>query len=255
MAWPGFWQQAQPLLSPLFNARFSASGLHLDEATLQNQLQTLYTRLLETNQHTNLTRITDAEGFLTRHILDSWSLVPYLPNPQSQTTLSILDIGSGAGFPVLPLALVYATARPTIHFHAVDSVAKKVGFIQQAAGELDLSNLTAHHTRVEDFAHQEAYREQMACVTARAVAAMPTLLELALPCLQVGGQLLAQKSVSGWAAETKDAQTALKLLHAKISATHPGLTGDTVIGVVEKRKATPKRYPRGQNQPRKTPLV
>lgn len=236
--WQPFWAKALAVFDEVKMA------IQPDETTLKHQLETLYTQLVATNQHTNLTRIADAEGFLHRHVLDSWTLLPYIP-PHS----TVLDIGTGAGFPALPLALV----RPDCTIHAVDSVAKKVAFIQSVVGQLKLPNCHSHHARIEDLGRDEDFREKIDMVTARGVAALPTLLELSTPCLKVGGQLLAMKSQSGWETELTQAGNALNTLNA--SATDVYAVGDdTVIGGITKDGPTPAKYPRGKNHPRTKPL-
>lgn len=235
---PELWQRFQTA-----GDRLGLPMAALDEA----RVTTLYADLLTYNAQVNLTRITDPEGFLFRHVLDSLVIAPFVPEGAT-----VADIGSGAGFPAIPLAM----ARPDVQVHAVESIGKKCKFIEQTA-ERFLLPLTVHNKRSEDLARDPNTREKMDVVTARAVAALPTLLEVTLPLLKVGGQLLAIKG-RAYEEELQSAERALTTLKAEHVDTltfedEPGLE-NTALLIFEKLAPTPTAYPRPAGKPQKTPL-
>lgn len=234
------------LWQPLFNqgCQYFTNSTP-EQPKIQAAIEQLYAQLVETNAHTNLTRITTAEDFLQRHILDSWTLSPLIPENSC-----LVDMGTGGGFPAIPLAII----RPDITIVGVDSVAKKLAFIDKVCEQLGLNNLTTCHSRLEDLGHQKDYREQWDMITARGLAALPTLLELTTPCLKIGGQLLAMKATTGWETEAPTAKGALNTLQCRVERT-VSVNGDTLIGIITKTGNTPKAYPRGQNLPRKKPIT
>ncbi len=234
--WPKVWATALPLLP------------NTDETALNKQLQKLYVKLEAENQNINLTRIVSVEGFLWRHVLDSWTVLPHIP-PQAR----VMDVGTGAGFPALPVAMV----RPDVKMTATDSVAKKLTCVASFSKALGLNNLTTLHSRIEDAAHSTEHRGQYDVVLARGVAALPTLVELTLPLLKPDGQLLALKTASAATEELTNAQKAMATLggtHASTHATDTHADEPLVIVAIEKVAETPKQYPRGKNQPRKLPI-
>jgi 16S rRNA (guanine527-N7)-methyltransferase len=214
----------------------------------QSLFQQLYHQLTEANRSVNLTRITALEDFLYRHLLDSLAIAPLL-SPSAR----VADIGSGAGFPALPLAIV----RPDLQITAVESIGKKSNFIQAIQTSLNLENLTVLNERSENLGHQKPMREQFDAVTARAVAALPALLELCLPLVRVGGQFLAMKGLS-YEAEIEASNTALKVLGGKLlevkTFSHPKLEGSRLL-IIEKTGRTPDTYPRSAGLPAKKPLT
>lgn len=213
----------------------------------ETQLQWFYDYLIEANRHINLTRITALDDFLHRHLLDSLTLAPFLP-----AGAKLADIGSGAGFPALPLAIV----RPDIQVIAVESVGKKCAFIRECAEKLHLSSLTVLNQRSESLGQDPEFREQFDMVTARAVAALPGLLELCLPLVKVGGAFLSMKGLS-YETELAAAKNALKTLGGELKEiktfTHPSLIGSRLL-IIKKVQPTPAKYPRGVGLPVKTPL-
>jgi len=228
--------------------RKSAQELGVNISDEQEALfQRFYAHLLETNKHTNLTRITELEDFLYRHLLDSLTLEPLIP-----ANARLIDIGSGAGFPAIPLAIV----RPDIQVVAVDSVGKKCAFIQEAAEQLKLPGVTVRNQRSEELGQDPQLRQQFDVVSARAVAALPVLLELCLPLVKVGGQFLAMKGLS-YEAELKASKKALNVLGGSVKEVktfnHPNLAGSRLL-VIEKTKPTPGQYPRKTGLPAKNPL-
>lgn len=238
--------QSNSVLWDAWQQDCQALGIALSEAQ-RGAFERLYALLLEANQTTNLTRITAEEDFLNRHLLDSLAIVPLLPQDAK-----LVDIGSGAGFPAIPVAI----ARPDVQVVAVESVGKKCQFIELAQKELALPNLSVCHERSEVLGQQPAFREQFDVVTARAVAALPVLLELCMPLVKVGGQFMAMKGLS-YEAELTASKHALKILGGRLkevqSFEQPQLTGSRVL-IFEKLTRTPKIYPRQAGTPTKKPL-
>jgi 16S rRNA (guanine527-N7)-methyltransferase len=206
-------------------------------------LDTLAHLLTEENKHTNLTRITDGEQIRNRHFLDSLAIIPAIETSHKNASLTIADIGSGAGFPVLPLAIVC----PDWKFTSIEATGKKVNFQKKAAGELNLKNLAVIHGRAEDMAHERSYREQFDIVVARAVADLRILAELMLPFAKIGGRMLAMKSAAAQE-ELAAAQKTITLLGGCVESIYhyalPGTKDDFCIVAVTKTAPTPKEFPR-----------
>ena len=204
----------------------------------------LYLLLVKANEATNLTRITTMEGFAERHVGDAMALLPHIPDKAK-----VVDVGSGAGFPILPLLI----ARSDIEAGAVESIQKKAAFIRQAAQALGVANrLRVLSERAEVLGQDLIYREQADIVCARAVAALPTLLELCIPLLKVSGHFLALKGET-WQDELGSAENALKAL--KLGApTVLKPVGQGQLLVFQKTHSTPPNYPRRPGVPNKKPL-
>ncbi len=216
-----------------------------------SQFQQLYQLLSEANQSVNLTRITTLEDFCTRHLLDSLTVAPELK--ALPETFSLIDIGSGAGFPALPLAIVFPKARIV----AVESVQKKARFIKEASLTLGLSHVEVISERSEILAHQTAYRDQFDIATARAVSALAILAELCLPFVRNNGRLLAMKTLQSLEKEQPEAQVAIQTLGGKIDRILDVSTQDLpnrALVIIQKLKASPKEYPRKPGIPEKKPL-
>lgn len=199
--------------------------------------------LRERNEKINLTAITEPEEVKIKHFLDSCSAAELLPGGAS-----VLDIGSGAGFPGLPLKIV----RPDLTVTLLDSVNKKVAFMNDVVAELKLSGATAVHARIEDFPHKGEYD----AVVSRAVAELTTLAEYALPFVKIGGAFIAYKSEKA-ESEAEAAASAITLLGGRIREIReafvaPGLTRKLIV--IDKIAPTPPKYPRGKNLPRLKPL-
>lgn len=199
--------------------------------------------LRERNEKINLTAITEPEEVKVKHFLDSCSAAELLPGGAS-----VLDIGSGAGFPGLPLKIV----RPDLTVTLLDSVNKKVAFVSDVIAELKLSGVTAVHARIEDFPHKGEYD----AVVSRAVAELSTLAEYALPFVKIGGAFIAYKSEKA-ESEAEAAASAITLLGGRIREIREafvaaGLTRKLIV--IDKIAPTPPKYPRGKNLPRLKPL-
>lgn len=214
------------------------------------QFERYFELLVEWNQKINLTAITEKEEVYLKHFYDS--IAPILQGLIENQEIKLLDIGAGAGFPSLPMKILYPQLDVTI----IDSLNKRINFLQLLAEELDLEGVHFYHGRAEDFAQDKSFRAQFDIVTARAVARMQVLSELTIPYLKVGGKLLALKA-SNAPEELTEAKNALNLLFGKvednISYTLPN--GDPrYITIVEKKKETPNKYPRKAGMPNKRPL-
>ena len=214
------------------------------------QFERYFELLVEWNEKINLTAITEKEEVYLKHFYDS--IAPILQGLIENQEIKLLDIGAGAGFPSLPMKILYPQLDVTI----IDSLNKRINFLQLLTEELDLEGVHFYHGRAEDFAQDKHFRAQFDIVTARAVARMQVLSELTIPYLKVGGKLLALKA-SNAPEELTEAKNALNLLFSKvednISYTLPN--GDPrFITIVEKKKETPNKYPRKAGMPNKRPL-
>lgn len=213
------------------------------------QLSTYEQLLLEWNRKINLTAIRDIPGIRIKHFLDSLSLVRSLSSPPT----SCIDIGTGAGFPGIPLKIVFPNMRLTL----VESISKKAAFCQLAVNALSLSNVEVLTSRAEDVGHLSAHREKYDLALARAVAGMPALAEYLLPLIRLGGRMIAQKGSSAHE-ETQTAARAFKVLGGELesilSIELPGVSDERYLVVVKKIAATPLQYPRSVGQPTKKPL-
>ena len=237
---------------PFLTQAIQNANLNLQpEAALQlaDKLQRYSALLLEWNQRFNLTAITDDEGIALRHFVDSLTVLTVLPHKP----VRLIDVGTGPGFPGIPLKI----ARPDLTVTVMDSVAKKVKFCDEVIRQLGLQGIRAEQGRAEEVAHQPAYREQFDTVTARAVAALPTLVEYLLPFAKVGGMCIAMKG-SDAEAEAAQAETAIRTLGGRlnrvVSVTLPGLPDKRALIVIDKIAPTPAVYPRQGGMPRSAPL-
>ena len=203
--------------------------------------------IIEYNARYNLTTILEEQDMFYKHFLDSVVGEKYFPK-----NAKVIEIGSGAGFPSMPLKLI----RDDLSFPLVESVGKKCEFLHAVVDKLGLSNVNIYSKRAEDLARDGIHREKYDIATARAVARMNTLSEYCLPFVRVGGAFVAYKS--GDTTEIDEAKSAYTALGGKLKEVYeyalPEEYGDRVLAVVEKVKPTPTRYPRGQGKERKNPL-
>lgn len=225
------------------------SGIRLSPC--QIKLFTTYeSELLIWNEKFNLTAIREPEGIRTKHFLDSLSILAELKSPPP---LRLIDVGTGAGFPGLPLKILLPSMRLTL----VESVGKKAAFCRHIADTLQLENVEVITARVEDLGQNTAYREKFDWAVARAVAAMPVLAEYLLPLVHVGGAILAQKGESAHA-EVQSAAKAIRILGGSLrkvaSVTLPGVAEERFLVIMDKTAATPPQYPRRAGLPSKKPL-
>lgn len=231
-----------------FFADAAALGLPVTEAQFA-QIVSFYHLLLETNQTMNLTRITDWPGFLRRHVLESLYFSSFIPQGAQ-----VLDLGSGGGFPLLPLAIY----RPDARLLAVESVQKKARYLEESAARLGLQNVSVAAERAETLGQSRQHRGHFDVITSRAVAALPVLLELCTPFLKREGLMLALKSAR-WEAEIRAAENAMDVLGVEFAdVAWPDAPADLqeTCYMVQfiKVKPTPKGYPRQPGIPARQPL-
>lgn len=210
--------------------------------------------LREWNRKMNLTNIVDEEGIAMRHFIDSLTLVADLEKEaDTKGGLSLLDVGTGAGFPGIPLKI----AMPALEVTLLDSLQKRVRFLEQVCDTLNLSGIRVIHARAEDLGKSKIYREQFDVVTARAVAALPVLSEYCIPFVKPGGVFLAMKGHGE--KESEEARGAIVRLGGTVEAvrqfTLPGTDMERSVISVRKIRQTPPRYPRKAGQVQKNPLL
>lgn len=229
-------------------------GLRLT-AEQQAAFQLYCDELLAWNEKFNLTAITDPEQVQIRHFLDSLSclLAEETRRALSRPGARAIDVGSGAGFPGIPLKLVYPMAYMTL----LEATGKKVTFLEHIAARLQVPLVAAVHGRAEEVAHDPVHRERYDLVLARAVAELPAVVEYTLPFCKVGGWVVAQKGEAG-PAEAWTAQHAITLLGGELQRVTPiqlpGLPEDRCLVIVKKTGPTPAAYPRRSGIPVKRPL-
>ncbi len=224
-------------------------GLTLSDEQLQ-QFTRYYELLIEWNEKMNLTAITEEHEVAVKHMVDS--LTAY-DESLFQDGTSVIDVGTGAGFPGLPLKIFC----PGIKLTLMDSLNKRVKFLQTVVLELGLQNVECVHARAEEGARNKKYREQFDLAVSRAVARLPILCEYCLPFVKRGGHFLALKG-RAFAEEVKEAEKAIKVMggsHTEIREVHlPDLEDKRAIIIVTKTMPTPKAYPRKAGTPAKNPL-
>lgn len=224
-------------------------GIELDN-TQKNQFNMYYESLVEWNGKMNLTAITDKPSVYLKHFYDSISAAFFIDFSKSKT---ICDVGAGAGFPSIPLKICYPNLEVTI----VDSLNKRIGFLENLVEIINLKNVEFVHARAEDFGQNPLYREKFDIVTARAVARLSVLAELCVPLVKKNGVFVSMK---GAAAEDElvDAEKALSVLGAKLFEEHsfklPEEDSERNIFIFDKIKSTPKKYPRKPGIPNKSPI-
>lgn len=216
----------------------------------KKQFETYFRLLVEWNEKINLTAITDREEVYLKHFYDS--IAPILQGYIDNSPLSILDIGAGAGFPSIPMKILY----PEIDITIIDSLNKRINFLNILANELELSGVHFFHGRAEDFGQDKVFRAKFDIVTARAVARMQVLAELTIPFLKVNGRLIALKAAAA-EEELISAEKALKTLFSQVTVNKNYKLpngDDRNITIVSKKKETPNKYPRKAGTPNKKPL-
>lgn len=223
-------------------------GISLSDQQI-DQFVKYYEMLVEKNKVMNLTAITEFDEVLEKHFLDSLSLNRVFDCANSDA--SILDLGTGAGFPGIPLKIAFPNLRITL----ADSLQKRIGFLQEVIDEFGLQNIQAVHGRAEDFGHQKNYREQFDLCVSRAVANLSTLSEYCLPFVKIGGQFISYKS-GVVEQEVNNAKSAIYLLGGKVSKIDTFSLGENqrAFVIIDKKKGSPKQYPRKAGTPSKKPL-
>lgn len=224
--------------------------IELNEKQL-NQFELYYDLLVEWNSFMNLTGITEYEEVIQKHFLDSLSLCRAY---KIQDGDSLLDMGTGAGFPGIPLKIAY----PELSVLLMDSLNKRIKFLDEVITKLELDKITAMHGRAEEQARKPEYREQFTLVVSRAVAKTASLAELCIPYVKKGGYFIPYKS-GKVTEELEESTFALDCLGAKleekVTFTLPETEMERILIKVRKVKETPKVYPRAGGKPLKMPLM
>ena len=204
--------------------------------------------LIEWNEKMNLTAITEPEEIILKHFIDSITILKHIPDGSK-----IVDVGTGAGFPGIPLSIM----NPTLKVTLVDSLNKRLIFLQEVIRKLKLQNVEIVHARAEEFGQNKKYRENFDVATSRAVANLSTLSEYLIPLVNVGGKIISMKAANA-TEETNDAKKAINILGGAIEKIEEfnlpqSDIGRTVI-IIKKDKKTPNQYPRKPGTPSKEPI-
>ena len=234
-----------------FKELMSSYGEKIDIVFDEKQLKQFYdymNLLLEWNEKINLTAITEPKEIILKHFIDSLTISKYIKNGAT-----LADVGTGAGFPGIPLKIY----RPDLKVTLVDSLNKRINFLNEVIYELDLKDINTVHSRIEDFGKDSKYRESFDYVTARAVANMAVLSEYLIPLSKVDGKCIYMKG-SDVKEELNDAKKAVNILGGKIGDVDEFKLPDSDILrnviVIKKIKNTPNKYPRKAGVPSKEPL-
>lgn len=225
-------------------------GIELTERQKEQYLL-FYEYLIEKNKVMNLTGITEFEEVLTKHFLDSLACVKAI---DIKNVKNVIDIGTGAGFPGVPLKIAFSHLEACL----LDSLKKRVNFLEEAFALLHLENISAIHGRAEEFAKNKAYREKYDLCVSRAVSNLATLSEYCLPYVKTGGCFISYKS-GKVQEEAEQAEKAIKILGGRVKDivyfNLPDSEIERSLVVIEKIKSTPGRYPRKAGTPLKEPLA
>ena len=225
-------------------------GLPLDAKQIE-KFGIYYRLLIEWNAKMNLTAITEPREVAVKHIVDSLTA---LRGIEEKDSLYLIDVGTGAGFPGIPLKIV----RPDLQLTLLDSLKKRVHFLETVVEALGLEGIECLHGRAEEAARQSALRERFDIAASRAVARLPVLLEYLLPFVRIGGTAIALKGLHS-EEEAKESERAVKILGGRaiesIPVALPGLSDKRAVLVIKKERPTPKAYPRKAGKPAKEPLL
>jgi len=225
-------------------------GISLSETQLR-QFDRYQELLVEWNQKMNLTALTEPKDVAIKHMIDSVSVYD---EKWFSEGMSVIDVGTGAGFPGLPLKILCPSLKVTL----LDSLNKRVKFLETVVSELGLSDIVCVHARAEEAARQKQYREKFDAVVSRAVARLPILAEYDLPFVRVGGFFAAMKGAK-YEEEAEEAKKAVKLLGGGETVLReiklPGLEDKRGIIYIRKEKKTPSVYPRKAGTPEKNPIL
>ena len=204
--------------------------------------------LIEWNEKMNLTAITEPKEIILKHFIDSITILKYIDDNSK-----LVDVGTGAGFPGVPLSIM----NPTLKITLVDSLNKRLIFLQEVVKELNLQNIEIVHARAEEFGQNKNYRDKFDIATSRAVANLATLSEYLVPLVKIGGKIISMKA-SNAKEEINDAQKAIEVLGGKIEKIEEFDLPESDIGrtiiIIDKNKCTPAIYPRKAGTPAKEPI-
>ena len=228
-------------------------GLHLGPGHLK-QFHTYYQELVDWNERVNLTTITAYEDVQIKHFLDSLTVTLAWQQPVGDIEFRIIDIGTGAGLPGIPLVIAF----PKLKLVLLEATAKKAEFLRHIRQRLGLDNIEIIVGRAEDFAHQAQYREQFDVVLSRAVSQLPSLVELSLPFCAVGGSFIAQKK-GVVDREISQATRAIGLMGGRLreikTVNLAELADERWLVIIDKVMPTPHKYPRRPGMPSKRPIL
>lgn len=232
----------------LLNYYLNKWNINLSDYQL-NQFTLYYDLLVEWNSFMNLTAITDKDEVIQKHFVDSLALCNYL----SLTDESIIDVGTGAGFPGIPLKILC----PKLKVYLVDSLNKRINFLNTVIDKLELNDVFTIHSRAEDLAHDKNYREKFDFCIPRAVANLSTLTELCLPFVRINGYFIPYKSEKA-SEEIKLASKAIKILGGNLDRVENYCLPESDINrsliFIKKDNASPNKYPRKAGTPSKDPI-
>ena len=235
----------------VFLADLKEWNIDLNDMQLK-QLEKYYEMLIEKNKVMNLTAITEYEDVLKKHFLDSLALNQIIKLKGKK--IKVLDMGTGAGFPGIPLKIVF----PELEITLMDSLNKRIVFLQEVISELGLTGIVAVHERAEEAALKAEYREKFDFCVSRAVARLVSLTEFCLPFVKQGGYFIPYKS-GEIEEELQEAKFAIRELGGEYRETYkyqlPNSDIDRTLIKIEKVKQTPKKYPRAGGKPLKQPLI
>ncbi len=232
-----------------FVEALKAKGIELSSQQIE-QFTIYYQTLVEWNEKINLTALTEEPDVYLKHFYDSISAAFYYDFTKK---VHICDVGAGAGFPSIPLKICFPNIKVTI----VDSLQKRIGFLNTLAAKLNIEGVSFYHDRAEDFGKNKLFRETFDVVTARAVARMSVLSELCLPLCKPNGVFIAMKGAQA-DQELNLGKMAIKLLGGEVSKVEtfelPEEAGERSIIIIDKKRKTPKKFPRKAGLPNKEPL-
>lgn len=235
-----------------FSSNLSSNANKLNIGVTDEQIQKFYKymeMMLEWNEKINLTAITEPSEVILKHFVDSITINKHIKNNSK-----MIDVGTGAGFPGIPMSII----REDIDVTLMDSLNKRIKFLDEVIKENNLNNVKTIHSRAEELANNSKYREMYDIATSRAVASLNVLLEYMLPFVKVGGYCICMKG-SNVENEIKEAKKALEVLKGEIVEVENFNLPDTDYGrniiVIKKVGNTPKKYPRKPGTPAKEPLV
>lgn len=234
----------------LFESNLKKLDIDLNKNQI-NQFLSYYKLLIERNKVMNLTTITEFNEVINKHFIDSLSIVKVM---DLRSSLKVLDIGTGAGFPGIPLKIAF----PSLQITLLDSLNKRINFLNDVVDELELKGIKTIHGRAEDYGRDKDYREGFDLCVSRAVANLSTLSEYCMPYVKIGGHFISYKS-GNISQELENSKNAVKALGGKITRSEifnlPDTDMERSLIVIEKTLVTPKIYPRSAGKPSKEPIL